>query len=59
MERRSSHCPEVVYRSHSHSNTREFKVFRYIIIGAGSAATAAVKAIREGDTDGEVIISFY
>lgn len=54
--RRSSACPDRVFRSSQNHPTKEFKAFRYIIIGAGSAATAAVKAIREIDQDGEVFI---
>lgn len=55
--RRSSACPDRILRSNQNHPTKEFKAFRYLIIGAGSAATAAVKAIRETDTQGEVCIS--
>lgn len=54
--RRTSDCPVPILRSNRRSSQSKYKAYRYIIVGAGTAANAAVKAIRETDTEGEILL---
>jgi programmed cell death 8 (apoptosis-inducing factor) len=55
-DRRTSDCPAPVLRSNRRSSQSKYKAYRYVIIGAGTAANSAVKAIRETDTEGEILL---
>jgi programmed cell death 8 (apoptosis-inducing factor) len=54
-QRRTSACPPPLPRR-KHSLAREFKLFKYVIIGAGAAAYSAIKAIRGTDQEGEILL---
>lgn len=54
--RRTSDCPAPVLRSNRRTSQSKYKAYRYIIIGAGTAANAAVKSIRETDKEGEILL---